>query len=55
VKSIGDAAISPGTIRTCSMPARSSTGQSSSSHCAAKVSVPNDVRGAMRLAANARP
>jgi hypothetical protein len=48
------AAVSPGTMRTRSMPASRSRGHSSSSHWAANVAMPSEARGAAGRAARAR-
>src|SRR6516225_10113710 len=56
MKSSGVTRVIPGTIRTCSRPRRSSTGQRQSANCADKTSVPSDVFGAIFFAdmANAK-
>jgi len=46
-------AVLPGSTRTLSRPARRRIGQRRSGSCAARISVPSDVCGAARFAANA--
>src|SRR5579862_6406964 len=53
VKSNGDAARSPGTIRTCSIPNKSRTGHNMSANCAASTKVPSEVFGAAFFAVSA--